>query len=101
MSLVHRAGKPPKPSFSSHRFAVPILSDTTQNSSAVGKAARRGHLLKWSSLYPKCISVRNKKGQVQGMGRQQDLRDKLRRQLAGYQLFWASCQLVSVINRGR
>ena len=89
MLLFRRAGKPPKPSRSSHRFAVPILSDTAQNGSAVGKAARRGHLVKRSSLYPGCISAGNKRRQVQGMGRQRDLRDKLRRELAAYRLFWA------------
>lgn len=34
------------------------------------------------------------------MGRQQDLWDKLRRELAANRLFWASCQQVLVINMG-
>jgi len=99
MLLVRRAGKP-ETSFSPHRFAVPVLSDTTQNGSAVGKAARRGQLVKCISLYPECISVGNKSRQGQGTGREQDLRDKLRRELAARRLFQASCQQVSVINTG-
>lgn len=48
-----------------------------------GKSCKRD-LVKNSSLYPGFIVTGHKRGQVVGMGRQEDLRDRLSRELAAY-----------------